>query len=335
MRYYKLTISPPNGNPIVLAQSHPNGQFDPGALDVQFDLTISAMYVSGQMQYVRVYGVPMALMSNAFKLADTNNKGQESLAWGVSLEGGMMGPPLLGTPRHGLLAIGSVYSAYGNWVGTNMTLDLFIAAPYMTPKSKGAFVFSWVAGQPLSNALDASLGAAYEGTGTDIQVNISAYTTAHHVYHVCDNLASLARLVRTLTMPNAGQNASGPVIIGQTPGTVIAFDGTMQIGAATKLSYEDLIGQPTWIDVNQMQVTCVMRNDLHQGSLILMPPQITNRPGLTIQTPRSFPNFTNNYGPAFTGSFRVNEVRHIGNFRGTDSTQWVTVVNCNPETTNA
>jgi hypothetical protein len=50
----------------------------------------------------------------------------------------------------------------------------------------------------------------------------------------------------------------------------VVFDKTYQ-PSSIAIQFTDLIGQPTWIEPNTMQVKTVMRADLQVGSIITMP----------------------------------------------------------------
>jgi len=79
-----------------------------------------------------------------------------------------------------------------------------------------------------------------------------------------------------------------------------------------------MIGQPTWIDYNTIQVKLVMRGDLNVSDVITLPPS------LATATQQSFLNFQDK--SSFTGNFQINEVEHFGNFRQPDAASWNTTV---------
>ena len=104
--------------------------------------------------------------------------------------------------------------------------------------------------------------------------------------------------------------------------TILAYDGTSPPGAIN-LQYQEFIGQPTWMtDGGVIQSVHPMRNDISVG--------------FDIQYPKNIPANTN---PLFAGAgrynvlnassqkLRVQQVRHLGRFRDTSPTGWVTYVN--------
>jgi hypothetical protein len=114
-------------------------------------------------------------------------------------------------------------------------------------------------------------------------------------------------------------------------GQFFIYDGT-QTGATVQLQVPDLVGQPTWIDQNTMQVQTVMRGDIQIANTLKMPPGLQNLPGVVSTSASSLPS-TSQYKTAFQGNFVVappvgQGIRHIGCFTDPDGRQWVSVFNC-------
>ena len=94
--------------------------------------------------------------------------------------------------------------------------------------------------------------------------------------------------------------------------------------AKKNVSYQDLIGQPTWIDAPTISFKTVMRADINVGDYIKLPNTVaTSTPQSVIGTPLR-------NRPTFQGLFQVQIVRHLGNFRQPDAASWVTVFNAYP-----
>ena len=63
MRYYRIEVSGGVGaaaNPIVWT-SHPNGTFDPGALDVEFDSQTASFAAPVGNNHVKIWGIEQLL----------------------------------------------------------------------------------------------------------------------------------------------------------------------------------------------------------------------------------------------------------------------------------
>jgi hypothetical protein len=117
---------------------------------------------------------------------------------------------------------------------------------------------------------------------------------------------------------------SGQVLVALwNDNTVIATDGTITTKPKI-LAFTDLIGQPKWVDINMMQFTTVMRADIQVGSYVMMPPGLQNLPGIVTTTqPAAYQQLK--YKTAFQGTFLIQSVRHIGNFRDPDGAAWATI----------
>jgi hypothetical protein len=90
--------------------------------------------------------------------------------------------------------------------------------------------------------------------------------------------------------------------------------------APRQLDFQDLIGQPTWIDPLSVQFKCPMRADLSVLDYIKFPPALVTSsagaiaPSIDAKT-------------IFQGTFRIRAMRHVGNFRQPDAASWVTIFN--------
>ncbi|MDE3023863.1 MAG: hypothetical protein KGI54_18760, partial [Pseudomonadota bacterium] len=118
------------------------------------------------------------------------------------------------------------------------------------------------------------------------------------------------------------------VLITVNQGTLTAYDYST-IPNPVQLSFSDMVGQPTWIGNDIMQVKVVMRADINVGRLIEMPKGLQGTPGIVLTSEASSPSFYK-YKSLFQGKFYVQSMRHIGNFRSSDGASWVTVMNCVP-----
>jgi hypothetical protein len=107
-------------------------------------------------------------------------------------------------------------------------------------------------------------------------------------------------------------------------------NGTGSMQHPLMISYIDLIGQPTWIGPQQIQVTTVMRADLQTGYFIQLPPtRVTvTAPALTgggaIGTASS--PFVSNIN--FNGIYMVQDCHHLGNYKDPTALAWVSIFNC-------
>lgn len=313
-RYYDIQITPKGSNtPMFAFGSHPNGQFDPGALNVEFDMPVLAYDTPAGGQTITIEGISLDTISQAQNFAGAN----------IVVRGGMQaGLPLANPSQAGVILSGNIFQSYGNWQGTEMTLDFMVLPAIYTMGAPGNFVLNWTQGTPLSDALKTTLGIAYPGM--PIMMNIgSNLVLDSDEHHYCSTLEELAGYIGNLTESAFGGQR---VTITIQSGKLVIYDKTYQ-PSPVQIQFTDLIGQPTWIDQQTMQVKTVMRADLQIGGMITMPKGFQNTPGFVNTWGSSLPS-SNKYQSAFQNNFQVKELRHLGNFRSSDSSDWCTVFNC-------
>lgn len=324
MRYYDITVG---GMHIT---SHPNGVSappNPGALNVEFDVLQSSEHIPGGgaggtgNSQVRVWGVSLQDIAQSRNLANQS----------VSLSGGMgKGLPLANPAQAGLLIKGTVWQAFGNWQGTNMSLDLVImpgtgqTAPALPgdPLPAKNLVWNWPANTPMSTAIQQTLKSGYPNYS--VNLNISAnLKRPNNEWAVFQNLTQLAEHVNATSRDILGQtNGSGQpyqgVGIAIVNDAFVVDDGTGGADSPKEIAFTDLVGQVTWIGINTVQVPCVMRGDINFGDFIKLPP------GQVAVTASSYP--TLRQGSIFSGSFKVIKIRHVGNFRQPMGQAWITIL---------
>ena len=320
MRYYDLTITNASGATVGHITSHPNGLQkppDPGALDMEFDVLVYDYAKPSGGSSITIYGVGLGALSQAQQFAGMT----------VALKGGMgKGLPLANPAQAGLLLAGNIFQSFGNWVGTQMTLDMVINPSTYTYDAPGIFVLNWPAGTPLATAIAQMLTAAYPKAKQVIQIS-SALVLPNSEWHYCNTLTQMASYIQGITAGMISPTYNG-VSIWFQGGTFFVSDGTT-LGSMVQIAFNDLIGQPTWIDVNVIQFKTVMRADIQMGQIVKMPTGLQNQPGVVTTTGQSQPS-NSKYAATFQGQFTVTSVRHVGNFRSTDSAQWASIFTATP-----
>lgn len=322
MRYYTLTIVSPQGQVLKTWTSLTAlGVNNPNAQNIQFDAIVSPYDTPAGAQTLTVEGVSLEDLQQAQNFVGSN----------AILTGGMTkGLPLAQPSQAGLLTAGLVYQSFGNWIGTDMTLEFVLVPSEFTVSVPGGFMFSWKAGQTLAQALKATFSAVYPDLS--VAINISPNLVLNYdVHHLCKTLSSLARFVKSITSTmNIAPGYQGVSITVQG-GLIDVYDGTVSI-PAIQLDFPDMIGQPTWIEAATFQVKLVLRGDLRVGSQVKMPKELSTLGGglgLVTSLAAAFPSRLK-YKSTFQGTFLVREMRHVGNFRDPDGSSWVTILNCIP-----
>lgn len=329
-RYYEIAITAPGATaPLRIWTSQPNGVYDPGAWDVEFDVLAYDFAHPMGLSTLTIQGPSIQDLNQQISYAGKIYKTFSGMT--ITLKGGMQkGLPLANPKQAGILTSGTIYQSFGNWEGTEQTLDFVIAPSPATFQQPANFVFQWTAGTPIAYALKNLLGTVYPGYALNINVNPNLVLN-HSEVHYCGTLQQFAQYVQAFTKAR-GQTMFGPtypgVFIAITGGnTISCFDNTPPASLPVPISFNDLIGQPTWIAVDVMQMKLVMRADLSVGTYVTMPPKLIPGAGTIISQAASLPSYNKN-NATFQGLFKVIAQRHIGHFRGSDASNWATVVNC-------
>lgn len=312
-RYYDLSVYTTT-EPTRLVKrwtSFPDGKYDPGALNVQFDMTIAPYDIPIGGQTIIIEGVSLADLQQA----------QEYTNYQIVLKAGMaQGLPLANPKQAGMIASGFIFQSYANWEGTEMNLNFVIMPSQFTVNQPGNITLSWNAGTPLEDALTQSLKTAYPGIPININISPNLVSTNNEIGY----FASLSDLGQTLS--GITQSLGHSVSIVFQNGVINVFDDTYN-PLPVELQFTELVGQPSWVEVNIMQIKLVLRADLQVGDFIKMPKGLKQGPGSVIIAGASFPSSLK-YKSAFQGVFEITEMRHVGNSRAADGTQWVTIINC-------
>jgi hypothetical protein len=359
LRYYSLEIiEASSGNVIRHWTSHPNGIYaapDPGALNIECDLLVYpyatvAPTGSGDFgnSHIRVWGIPLADIAQA---ANWSAPSAAAPTYTVKFSGGMgKGLPLANPAQAGLIVQGDVWRAFGNWIGTEMTLDFFISplslagaasvAAATTPAvTANNLVLNWPKNTPLAAPLKSALQTAYPGVPVQISISPNLLLTRDEA-HWAPTLGGLADMVNRRSVAILGPNNPSytGVHIAARLGTIIAFDGTggtdtNSTGGTTApasstiaIAFTDLIGQPTWIGNGVIQVTTVLRADVHQSDKITLPPGLTTiaAGGANLQASPQYS--AARFSSQFQGTFTVQQVRHVGNYKAPSGAAWVTTI---------
>ena len=340
MRYYRILIG---GQPAYSSVSPTTGATDPGALNIELDIISAPGAVPGGDAGARlqVWGIPLTTISQSSNFAGKS----------IQVYGGMSkGLPLANPAQQGLLVQGLIQQAWGNWIGTNQTLDFIITAGQNAPgtaatataagksmtQSGGAsitpmtplnLIFNWPAGTPLSQAIQQTFQTALPGF--TVNANISSKLVRNrNVNGFYQNIIQFSDFLQKISVdimasqPYGGTGYRG-VQVGLDGGTIKVFDNSQTPSNVTAIAFNDLIGQPTWRAGNIVQATCVMRGDLRLDSVVSLPQtQVTIAGSLGMPQQRDT--------SIFKGNFHMSQLRHVGNYKQPDAHAWVTVLDLYP-----
>jgi hypothetical protein len=331
MRYYKIVITDPSSGQVFVPPgfagllggasytSFVNGQTLPSAWNIELDIPVIGQATPQGSGILRVWGISIQEINQAANLNGKN----------IAVYGGMQkGLPLANPAQAGLLVQGTIFQAFGNWIGTDQTLDFVIVPLFGNSSTKGGvgtlaqpknIVLNWKAGTTLASALQTSLQTAFPGSTVKININSGLVRPNDEVgfYPTLEQLSQYVLqtsldVIKTANYPGVNISVAGSTIaVSDNPA------GNVQI------AFQDLIGQPTWLEGATIQMKTVMRADLPYFGAITMPKAL-------ITNSSAAPTSLINLNATFQGGFYVTGLRHVGNFRQPTADSWVTVVDLAP-----
>lgn len=326
MRFYNIVISDPDSGQVIQGKglesvnlqstytSYVNGQTLPGALNVEFDIPLSDFSTPNAEAFIRVWGITIDEIGQANDLRGKN----------IAIYAGMQkGLPLANPTQNGLILQGFINKAFGNWVGTDMTLDLIVTAG-SSPDGVGSqaqpknIVHNWKKGTQLFDAINSTLSSAFPGFTANVNISPKLILTEDDVGYY-QTPTQYAQYLRQLSQKIVGGSYQGVRVLLKEKSFNV-YDGTTQT-SPIQINFLDLVGQPTWIDPLTIQVKTIMRADISVGDYVTLPPTVT-----TTTSGGAIPSgSTQRANSIFQGTFQVGPVRHVGNFRQPTGDAWVSI----------
>lgn len=300
-----------------------NGQTLPGAWGIELDIFSTAFSNPVGNGSITIWGVSLQEVRQATNLNKFN----------IAIYGGMAkGLPLATAQAKyaGLLAKGMILPAFGNWIGTEMTLNLTVVPGGQTSAGGPLFgsnaqpvnlAYNWKKGTSLSQAITSLFGTAFPGVTINVNVsgNLVAPQDLPFQYNSLDQFAAwINKASRTIV--NTASYGGVEIAYDPTQNAVNVFDGTVAPSSPAKqLQFQDLIGQPTWLGTG-VNFKTPMRSDFKIGQTVTMPAGVN-----PVTTPSSSLVSLANATTSFQGNYRVTQTRHVGNSREPSADAWVTV----------
>jgi hypothetical protein len=317
VRFYRIELTTPDGQPLVpeslkglgISSLLPNGQFNPAALQVELDISVVPHHVPEGRQMVAIWGLSLKDLSASFNLNDCF----------IAIYGGMSkGLPLAVPNQARLLTRGKIFQAFGKWVGTEQCVIIIFQPDAGSIDAPKNFVLNWKAGDTLASALDNCLSTAMPDFKTNI--NISSRLVRNYddqgYYQSLDQLAFVVNGISKSIISDP--NYPGVTIAPPVDDTINVTDFIGPPPPAKLIDFQDLVGQPTWLDPVSISVQLVMRGDIQVSDIVTMPRTlITNSQSVVTR-------FRDN--SIFTGNYYVKRVHHYGDFRQPDAAAWNTTL---------
>lgn len=323
MRFYDIEISggvQGVGPTFSFKSLDSSGNFNPGALNVEFDINEYDYAGPVGASHVRIWGVPINSTAGVPGINQASNLNGSTITVSAGMSKGL---PLANPQQQGQISSGQIFQAFGNWIGTNMTLDvIFYAGPsgvVGTQSEPANITLNWLKGTPMSQAITNTLQTAYPGYTVNVDISPKLVLTEDEK-DIRDTLQQFSQFLNDVSRSiNTDDSYTGVhlVLNGMTFNVYDGLGSSKPI--AKQIAFTDLIGQPTWIGFNQVQSTVVMRGDLSVGDSITFPKTQTTTTAAEASQQAADKS-------AFQGTFTVASLRHVGNFRAADAGSWVTVI---------
>lgn len=307
-RYDKL----PAGTNAFTYGSLVQGQTSPNALDIELDIMAAPYGQPGGNSRVTIWGISIGEINQS---SDLNNKAVE--IYGGMQKGLPLATAMFEANQSGLLASGLIFQAFGNWIGVDMTLDLILRPDDGSNSAPKNLTVEWPASQPLATAIRNCLTTAFP----DYEVNVNIrddLVLAHTETGYYRDLNQLAQWMKAASQNIIGGTYAG-VDVTIDARTITVYDRSTR-KEPKQIRFIDMIGQPTWIGVNQIQITCMLRADIKLDDEVRMPAAV-------VTTTAAASSSLVNLKSAFEGVFWVSQVRHSGQYRNPDAAAWVTTIN--------
>ena len=356
MRFYRISFRKPDGSQIAgVSQYFPDtfsshdefGNFNPGALEVEFEVANAWGHTLAAQTHLRIHNPTLDMVRNA---KNYNNAVCEIQA------GFKSGLPLANPSQAGIIGLGRVQNTFANWVGTDLVLDFLIwpSSDFGSPDlifsantgtgSAVAYNFNWNKGSLLE-----AIQQTFQQYGMKVTGALSEKLNSPPpggVQTWLSNYQSYAEFVRSLSIslidpPSYAVSGTGTNTSASGQGQfqtylgaqmfwvpnskqILVYDGTTKSGVID-LKYEEFIGQPTWLSVaGHLQSVHPMRSDVGLGFQVQYPkslPTQANAAQFAVRDQINSPS---------SGALYIQQVRHVGRFRDTSPTGWVTYIDASP-----
>jgi hypothetical protein len=319
MRYYEITISPSDQTtvsfePITFSSLNKDGSFNGSALGIDIDIFQASYNQPAQNGYIKIKGVDFRQIGQTAYL----NFAKIKVSLGMS-----KGLPYAKEQQKGLVIDGTILQCFGNWIGTEVSLDLVIGPATYNPNATVNLTGTWTQGDTLEKVVRTMLSNAYKDkNNVSVPINGSfganlKYTETRALSY--PNLQAFSKQVYDFSKQiEKSPNYLGAQITSTATGFYL-FDGVLSTQKDKRIEFEDIIGNLTWRDVATIQAKTTMRADLNLGDIISFP---KGTPAL---------NVVNNYSQyrndlSFQGKFQITQLRHVGSSRQPDGNSWCTVI---------
>ena len=314
-RYYKIAVGPTaTGSTDGFTWTNQiDGKAVLGAQNVEFDIWQTPANEPASNSYIKIWG---PFKQQLFQAKDFNGAPIQVF---IGMQNGLpLASAAVADGQQGLAVTGQVFQAFGNWQGTNQTLDFILSPAFGTQSNPLNISFNLPKGQPLSSAINSVLKTAFPTfLAPDIQINPDLVLGQDEPF-TYQTLKQFGDFINGISQDIVGGDYQGVFMVPRN-NQIVVFDGTQKtVIPAKQIKAQDMIGQITWLGPNVVSFAPVMRTDILVGTIVKFPAvaglsAVTNVNSGSLLRAKT----------TFQGDWQVKLVRHVGNARQPDATSWV------------
>lgn len=304
-RYYKIVVAGSTWTNQV------GGKADLGAQTVEFDIPVFYFDAPVGQASVTIWGPTKEQISQA---SDFNGAH-------IDVYAGMQpGLPIATAlaPQSGLILSGKIFQAFGNWQGTNQTINFVVQTDGGSTQSKpGNLSFLWKKGEKMGDVIKRTLAIAYPAFQIHVNIRDNLVLTQDEagVYQTLQQFSSWVTGVSQDIIPT---NYPGVHITLKDGKISVQDDSPDDSKKVIQIAMQEMVGQVTWLGPATVQFNTILRSDIEGNSQIKLPPEAAAR---AITTSASYSN--TRAKNTFDGTWIVTFVRHVGNSRAPDAQSWI------------
>jgi hypothetical protein len=307
-----------------------NGQNDPGALDIEFDISLP-IGDSGAPNtgWLKIRGIPFSMVTQSSQFNHCKLQMWAGYTNGLPLAN-------LQVPHQGLILDGEIFPALGNWIYNDLSLEFFVvpgsAGGVGGPTNPKNIVHNVPANQPFATAIKNTLQTAFPQStiNVDISQNIKLAYNDYGFYQSIEQYSSYLKSLSHDLLGTPQSTGYQGVRIYTQGNTISVKDDSTGAGGPIALQYTDFVGQPTWISANKISIKTLLRGDISPPSGGTVQVTLPANTLATVSSPDQAKIGQNNNILTFQGSWTVTAVRHIGKFRSPTMDSWVTIIEAVP-----
>jgi hypothetical protein len=181
-------------------------------------------------------------------------------------------------------------------------------------------IHNMMPGMDLSGAIQDTLSKAFPQANINVLIS-QGIKMGYQDAGMYQSVEQYADYIQKLSQSALGSKGYQGVQLTSYNNTLTALDFTKPVSNG-EINYLDLIGQPTWLDVQTISVKVVLRGGLHVGSYVTLPQTLVNFAGADAMIPGNAPDQRTHI--SLPGVYKVAKILHIGDFRNPDGASWST-----------